>query len=1178
MKMKTNKTIRLLLVATCVWSVFLPVFSQDNSTILVKNTGKSPTQIYSPSSKIYLNEALDKLKSRFKVSFFYNPQIVNHQVVKFVESDEEIEKQLEALLKPLHLTFQKIDKNVYVITEQAITKSKSQTLKDLDTEEKRTTVIDNLIAIIKPQTLDLGAKMARLITGKVLDDETNAPIPGVNIVVKNTTIGTVTDGEGKFSLSVPDEATTLIFSSIGYKTLEVSLGSQVVLTVRLATEVTALKEIVVVGYGEQKREDVTGSISSIKAQELKTVPMAGIDQLMQGRASGVMVTQNTGQPGGGVSVRIRGITSLTGSNEPLYVIDGVPFTGDGVQSQAFSAFGGGGGQTSQSILSSINPADIVSVDILKDASATAIYGSRASNGVVLITTKRGKANDSKISYDTYYGFQQVPKFLPAMNLQEYASFINQVRTEYNQPIQEEFADVSLLGKGTDWQRQVFRTAPIMNHQIGISGGKDRTQYYISGGYFQQDGIIVGSNFDRYSVRVNLDNQAKDWLKIGTSITASRNNQRVTLTDDDNGVVSAALLQAPNIPVSYPDGSWGGPEDINAGLQTNPVAMALLRDVRRMQNRFLGNFYADVNLYKGLTFRSSFGGDVTYSENMAYNPTYQWGAVINTQNKYIRGNNQSFFWMWQNYLTYNKNIKEDHKLTAMLGHEAMKSQYEWLSGTRTGFYSNDVQALNAGTAITATNENGKGASTLESFFGRINYGFKDRYNLTVTYRLDGSSKFGPNNRWGAFPSVAGAWTLSNENFLKDIKAISNLKLRAGYGVVGNQNINNYAFGAALKPIITAYGTGFFVDKIPNSSVRWEAATQANLGVDVGLFNDRISFSVDVYDKISRDFLYILPLPAYTGAGSNWDDIQAPYVNLGKMQNKGIDLTVNTENINSNGFSWRSTLILSAYKNKVLELVDEKSAIYRNVQWFNTVTKSAVGQPVGQFYGFVTDGIFQTLDEVNSAPAQADKIAQGNGTWVGDIRFKNLDETPVNGKQVIDGNDRTYIGSPHPKFTFGLTNNLTYKNFDLSIFLQGSYGNKIFNFTRRYTEGMNGVAMNQLRSVTNRWTPDNPSNTMPRMVLGDPNGNNRVSDRFVEDGSYLRIQNISFGYVLPNDLINRFRLSKLRFYGAIQNLWTLTKYSGYDPELGAYNQDALLMNVDNGHYPNPRTYTLGLNIEF
>ncbi|GAB4473766.1 MAG: TonB-dependent receptor [Thermoflexibacter sp.] len=1178
MKMKTNKTIRQLLIAICAWLVFSPTLAQDYPTVLVKNSGKSLTQVYTPASKVYLNEALEKLKSRFKISFFYNPQLVNHQIVKFMETDEDLDKQLEALLTPLDLTFQKIDQSVYVITQKNSRGIKANQKKEGEIGRQRTHVTEDLIEMFTPKSVKFDLRMSKLITGRVIDEETNLPMPGVNVVVKNTTIGTTTDSDGKFSISVPDDAKVLLFSSIGYKTLEVPIGSQVVMNVKLSPDITALKEIIVVGYGEQKREDVTGSISSIKAQELKTVPMAGIDQLMQGRASGVMVTQNTGQPGGGVSVRIRGITSLTGSNEPLYVIDGVPFTGDGVQSQAFSAFGGGGGQTSQSILSSINPADIVSVDILKDASATAIYGSRASNGVVLITTKRGKANDSKISYDTYYGFQQVPKYLPVMNLQEYASFINQIRAENNQQPQEEFRDVSLLGKGTDWQRQIFRTAPIVNHQIGLSGGKDKIQYYVSGGYFQQDGIIVGSNFDRYTIRLNLDNQAKDWLKIGTSITASRTNQRVTLTDDDNGVVSAALLQAPNIPVSYPDGSWGGPEDINSGLQTNPVAMALLRDVRRMQNRFLGNFYADVNLYKGLTFRSSFGGDITYSENTAYNPTYQWGAVINTQNKYIRGNNQSFFWMWQNYLTYNKNIGEDHKLTGMIGHEAMKSQYEWLSGTRTGFYSNDVQALNAGTAISATNENGKGASTLESVFGRVNYGFKDKYNLTVTYRIDGSSKFGPSNRWGAFPSVAGAWTISNESFMKEIKALSNLKLRAGYGVVGNQNINNYAFGAALKPIITAYGTGFFVDKIPNSSVRWESATQTNLGLDVGLFNDRVTFSVDVYDKTSKDFLYILPLPAYTGAGSNWDDIQAPYVNLGKMQNKGIDLTVNTENINSNGFSWRSTLILSAYRNKVLELVDDKSAIFRNVQWFNTVTKSAVGQPVGQFYGFVTDGIFQTLDEVNSAPAQADKVAQGNGTWVGDIRFKNIDETPVNGKQVIDGNDRTYIGSPHPKFTFGFTNSLSYKNFDISIFLQGSYGNKIFNFTRRYTEGMNGVAMNQLRSVTNRWTPDNPSNTMPRTVLGDPNGNNRVSDRFVEDGSYLRIQNIAFGYVLPNNFLNRFRLSKLRLYGAIQNLWTFTKYTGYDPELGAYNQDALLMNVDNGHYPNPRTYTLGLNIEF
>ncbi len=1177
MKLLTNYCFCGLFLA--LWTVFVPSLTAQTNLARVNANPR-----WSSDQPMLLADALDELKAHYGVAFFYNPDDVKHRIAAPTRFKNTLEGNLQQLLGPIGFTYQPVDQKVYVIKPEAPKKRRNK--KENDEMLLSGALSQGTVPIMSQSvstfsglpTRMIALKINRIVRGQVTDEASGDGLPGVSVVVKGTNVGATTDVNGNFELSVPDDARTLTFSFIGYTAKDVLIGNQSKIAVSLASSIQKLDEIVVVGYGEQQRKDVTGSISSIKGSELKSLPVAGVDQMIQGRASGVTVTNNTGQPGGGVSVRIRGITSLTGSNEPLYVVDGVPIQGDGVQSQAFHIFGGGGGQTAQSALASINPNDILSIDILKDASAAAIYGARASNGVVMITTKRGKSNESKVGYDVYFGTQEVQRKLDVMGLQDYATFVNGVDKEYGRQTTPEFADPGLLGKGTNWQNQVFQRAPMMSHQLSVSGGKDRTQFYIAGGYFEQDGIVVGSNFNRTSFRINLDNQAKSWLKLGTSLNIMRTNQRVTLNDDEQGVVSSALLQSPDVPVRYTDGTWGGPLASTFGFQTNPVALALLKDVKRVQNRALGNLYADVTLLKDLVLRVEAGGDFSIGNNSAFNPTYRWGAVVNEQNKFSRSDNQNTFWVVKQYLTYNKNFGEKHRLNVLAGHEANKSSWEWLGGTRTGFFSNNIQALNAGTAVTATNENGKGAATLESYFARANYNFDDRYGLTLTVRRDGSSNVGRDNQWGTFPSAALAWTISNESFLEGNKHISNLKLRLGYGTVGNQNIPAYSYGAALNSVISDFGTGFYPSQIPNSKLRWESAAQANAGIDIGLVKNRIVLAIDVYDKISYNFLYQQPLPLYTGAGSNWDDIKAPYINLGRMENRGVDFTLNTENISRKKFSWRSTLVLSHYRNKLLELADESAAIFRNVQWFNTVTKSAVGQPVGQFYGYRTDGIFQTTEEINAHAQQSEKVDRNSGTWVGDIRFKNLDETATNGKQFIDGLDREYIGSPHPDFTYGFTNAFTLGNFDLSVFIQGSQGAEIFNFTRRYTEGMNSLNQNQLMTVNNRWTSENPSNSMPRLSLGDPNQNNRVSDRFIEDGSYLRIQNISFGYALPTSLMQRIKVQRLRFYGSIQNLYTFTKYTGFDPELGSYNQDALLMNVDNGHYPNPRMYTLGLNVEF
>jgi TonB-dependent starch-binding outer membrane protein SusC len=507
---------------------------------------------------------------------------------------------------------------------------------------------------------------------------------------------------------------------------------------------------------------------------------------------------------------------------------------------------------------------------------------------------------------------------------------------------------------------------------------------------------------------------------------------------------------------------------------------------------------------------------------------------------------------------------------MAGHEAQSSRWEGTSASRSDFKTNDIYSLDAGDLKTATNGQYIGNNAMESYFARANFAYDSKYNLTFTGRNDGSSNFGPANRRGFFPSAAFAWTLSNESFMKSLPVISNLKFRLGWGIVGNANINSYAFGAALSSAPSQFGTTFVPDKIPNKTVKWESSNQINAGVDFGIYKDRLSVSLDVYDKTSSNFLYQLPLPMILGT-QPWGGIAPPFVNLGEMNNKGIDLAVNAQILQQKDFNWNTNIIYSKYRNKLVSLVDESTAILRNVQWFNTVTKTSVGQPLGMFYGYRVEGIFKSEEELKTAPKQ--QKVDVNSTWIGDLRFKDL-----NGDGVIDGLDREIIGTPHPKFTMGMTNSFTYKGFDLSVFMNSSYGNNIFNYSRRETEGLSNPFSNQLKTVNDRWTPENPEGKLPRFQWGDGNDNRRISDRYIEDGSFVRVQNVSLGYKLPDVIARKLKMSKGRLYISGQNLKTFTKYTGLDPEIGSYNQDALLSNIDSGHYPVPRSYTMGINLEF
>jgi TonB-linked SusC/RagA family outer membrane protein len=1198
-----NKNLPFKPKAFCVLS-FISVFLTFNKTAAQESLyaanvkfQSQPNRAQNPTS-MSLKEAFQQLQKQLNLSLIYNPSDVADVVVPNSELESAIAlKSVERLLKETQLAAHKISDNVYVIKSKNAkpninvpktgfvtpemqgttpTTGPSVFLQDLPRLQTTTTLSSRDFQ--KPQAKPV---VEKTIIGQVKDSESNETLPGVSIVVKeNTKIGTITDDKGNFSLSIPDDAQTLVLSYVGYENMEVVIGNQKLFDIKINADVKTLKEVVVVGYGEQKREDITGSISSIKTSELKNLPQVSVDQLMQGKAAGVVVTNNSGQPGSSASVRIRGITSLNGSNEPLYVIDGVPVSGDAQNTSSsgsgatngFAWAGGGNGQTSLSPLSALNPSDILSIDILKDASATAIYGSRASNGVVIITTKRGKNNDGKITYDAYYGIQEPSRFLDVLPLNEFAKYQNEVGSVYGGNIRDDFRDPSLLGIGTDWQRELMKPAGMMSHQLSVSGGKDKMQYYISGGYLNQDGIVAGSGFDRYSVRLNLDNQVKSWFRIGTSFSTSRTHERITLNDDGDGVVTNSLLQSPDVPVRNIDGTYGGPVvDNGAAVGINPVAKALLIDNTVTRSRVLGNLYTDLSFSKDLVFRTELGTDLSFGKNDQFRPTYEWGLVTNPTAAAYKGSNNSQFWILKNYLTY-KHDFSGHSITAMAGHEVQESKWWGTSATRLNFINNEVKELGVGDKNGQTGDSYADGAALESYFGRVVYSFNSRYSLTGTVRADGSSKFAAGRKWGTFPSAAFAWTLSNEKFLKNVKFVSNIKVRLGYGEVGNQDIPNNQFAPTLSAALTGLGTGYKIDYTANPLLKWESATQSNLGLDMSFVKGRLDVSVDVYRKISKDFLYPLPIAAILGSQGS-GSIGAPYVNLGEMRNEGIDLSFNSRNLVGK-FIWTTGLNFSTYRNEVTDI--QGLSAEGKVQFnFYTVTRTVAGQPIGQFYGYKSLGLFRDVVDLAKSPRQFGGKIGEKGNALGDIKFAD-----INGDNLVDEKDLTYIGSPHPDFTFGLTNTFSYKNFDLSIFVQGSQGGDIFNFVRRNTEGMDKLYTNQLKTVLNRWTPENNNQgyDIPRLVPGNDNPNLSISSRFLEDGSYVRIQNVSFGYTLPANALSRFTVSRLRVYATIQNLKTFTNYSGFDPEIGAYNQRALLMNIDNGRYPQPRTFTFGLNLEF
>lgn len=895
---------------------------------------------------------------------------------------------------------------------------------------------------------------------------------------------------------------------------------------------------------------------------------------------------------------IRGTNSLNG-NEPLYVVDGVAINGqtDG----------------NSSALSSINPCDIVSMEVLKDASATAIYGSRASNGVVLITTRHGESNKTHLSYEGYVAWQTLPQRIDVMNLSEYARFYNQRAEVLGYGSREDFNNPSILGSGTDWQDEIYRTALMHNHQVSLSGGSDKVRYAVSGGYLNQEGIVIGSDFNRFTTRVNLDIDVAKWMKAGINTSIGTQKQTNTIENDvnsmDDNVLMLAIRQYPDVPARNADGSYGYVDTsvINTGGTplSNPVSDAMTRERYTRSTDVMANAFADFTFFKGFDLRVEYGASYNFSKNYRYTPYYDFGTYTQSSEG-SRTSSQTKYSIFKIYATYNTQLGK-HGLNLMAGHEAQESRWETLEGSRKGYEFNSVHELPSGDASTAKNNSGVNETAIESYFGRVNYNYDDRYLLTATLRADGSSAFGPSNRWGWFPSAALAWRVSNESFMKSVKAIDNLKLRLGCGLVGNQNVGSYAYGSPMATVSTVWGTGYYMSRFSNSNLKWESTNSYNIGFDLSLLNNRLQIIFDAYYKKTDNLLMDAPLPSYVIGRATADQatISSPWVNVGAMKNKGFEFTISGYPISKKNLQWNTSLTFSLNRNEVTKLYTESSGL-SGILGNQIHTYTEVGTPVGQFYGYVCKGMFTSEDDFYLKDKNGDYMLDANSNkrmvaipegkslkeseiWYGDYIWEDL-----NGDGVINEKDRTYIGNPEPKFTLGWNNTINYKDFNLSFFLYASVGGKVYNYleelcanpynmTGQIVKNKNFAQVSLIdadgeRTLENMYVSNAATAQVQRITASDANTNNRVSDRFVEDGSYLRMKTITLGYPLTKPWLKKMQLSNFRIYASVQNAFTITGYSGYDPEIGAYNQDVKLRGIDFARYPSPRTYTFGINIAY
>ena len=1000
----------------------------------------------------------------------------------------------------------------------------------------------------------------RQVTGTVLSAADRSPLPGVSVLVKGTNVGTATGGDGTFSLPVAGSEAVLVYSFVGFETVEVRVGSSATVEpVRLREKSTSLNDVVVVGYGTQRRQDLTGSVASISAAQVAEVPISRPEQILQGRVSGVQVTQTNSEPGGGLSIRIRGTNSINSGNEPLFVIDGFPGVGD---------------------LNSINPSDIESIEVLKDASATAIYGSRGANGVVIVTTKKGKAGRNVIDFEAYTGVSNVRKPYELLNATQFATYLNDVQTLNNQenPTQPRALpytpeQIAGLGAGTDWQKEIFRTARMSNYQLGFSGGTDATRYNMSFNYFDQQGTIINSGFKRASVRLNLDRKVSDKVSFSFTSQLSRTRQQRANVNTDGGSNGGTVLDAlrfnPAVPVRDANGNYTLDNQPQPYVEIggNPVAYA--EQVRNEATvlRGLLNVAATYEIVPGLKLRLAGGTDINNNVADQYIPSTVYQGQ-NTNGFASKSSSTSYSWLNENTLTYDRKLNENNALNVVAGLTFQEFNFDRYNASVSNLFTNALSNDNLGIGGNVlTPGSGRNSNTLASYFGRVNYRLMEKYLFTFTMRADGSSRFGTNNKWGYFPSAAVAYRVIDENFMKALPVFTDLKLRASYGVTGNQEIGSYQslarYGLNAYTAGTTRLVGLTASNIPNPDLTWESTASLDLGIDIGILQNRILLTADYYYKKTSDLLLQVSVPQTSGFSNI-------LLNSGSVQNKGFELGLNTVNVEGARFGWKTSLNFSLNRNKVLDLNGEterfvgqsSGSVFPGAAGNTGILR--VGQPIGAFYGYQFQGIWQTQQEITESGI-TDKVRPG------DPRYADN-----NGNKRIDAGDRVIVGQAQPKFIYGVTNNFTFGPLGLSVFIQGVQGSDVLNLNRYELES-GFVAPNKVIAVLDRWTGPGTSNTIPKAnsVLRRSTG---ITSDVVEDGSFVRLKTATISYTLPVPAGMGKTVKSASIYVTGQNLITLTKYTGYDPEVNSFGNSNLSLNTDYNAFPSSRTYIAGIRIGF
>jgi TonB-linked SusC/RagA family outer membrane protein len=967
------------------------------------------------------------------------------------------------------------------------------------------------------------------VRGTVTAADDGLPLAGVNVFVVGTTAGAATAANGQYEVVVPSETVTLRFSFIGYETQHIPVDGREVIDVVMQVDPILGDEVVVVGYGVQRRRDVTGAISRVEGEDVARVPVMNVEQALQGRVAGVQVVPASGEPGAGAVVRIRGVGTLNNAS-PLYVVDGMLLDDIGF----------------------LNPSDIESIDVLKDASATAIYGSRGANGVIIVTTRRAAMDRPFINLGTYFGFEQIGNRIDVVNAQQYATLANELAA--NEGLAPFFEDPAAFGEGTDWQNEIFQAAPMQNYHFSASGATERVSYFISGNYTHQDGILPRSEFGRASLRINNEYRVSELMTVGHNLSFTHTDSRAAPP-----VATTAYLSDPTIAPLNEEGYFS---DLSVRGMGNPLAT--IEYTRNVQggNRLVGNMFADFDFLRHFNFRSSFGVDLARNEGRTFVPEFFVSPIQQSPQRAIHVSNSfANTWLWENTVTY-RQLLEDHSITVLGGVTAQEFAFENLGGSRVNVIgeSPHLWYLNAGDTEGQTNFNVASSWGMLSYLGRTNYSYLDRYLVTASVRVDGSSRFGPDNRYGVFPSFALGWMLSEEPFLRDVELISSLKLRGSYGVIGNDKIGPYPG----RPVVTGnLNAPFGIDpslhfgasliELANPDVAWESTSQFNLGVEFSTLQHRLSADIDYYNRVTNDILVQVPIPGYVGVNVE------PFVNAAQVRNSGFDLTLRYGD-QLGDFSYRVSAVGSTVNNTVLSLGQGREEIFGGPvgEGGKLATRTVVGQPIGSFFGYRVVGVFQNEEELQ-------QYARRGPERPGDLRFED-----ITGDGVITTDDRTFLGSPYPDYIFGFSFGAGWRGLDLDIDFNGQYGNLIYNAKRAARFGI----YNFETTFLDRWHGEGTSDLEPRIT--NAGHNYEVSDRFLEDGSFLKVRNVRLTYTLPTRMTSVLAFANARVYVNGANLHTFTRYTGYTPEImGASVLDA---GVDRGFYPPSRTFTVGLDLTF